>query len=232
MYEVKLPKILQPFACPDLVRLGKNHDGGYLVNSQDIVETRRMVVFGLGEDWSFEQDFVNRNNCGLDVYDQSVKPHLLSAHMSAKYFDFFSEDRRHYSQNIGRNFDCITPQQALSTVDQVFLKCDIEGHEYGIIDDLIRLSPKLSGLVMEFHDLTQSNHFDLMANFLAKSSLRLVHIHVNNYTYIKTEHQVYPTVIELTLTSSTNISWHDHCDLPHELDQCNNPLDREFKIIF
>lgn len=232
MYVVKLPKILQPFACADLVRLGKTHDGGYLVNSLDIDKTQWMTVFGLGHDWSFEQDFVDRQNCGLDVYDNSVRPELLSEDLSTKYFDFFSNDRKHHLVNVGRNVGFVSPQQTLEDHKNIFLKCDIEGNEYHILDDLIRSSSNLSGLVIEFHDLHMHNHYDLMANFIAKSALKLVHVHVNNYTYLKSPQQIYPSVLELSLTSSSNIVWCDQIDLPHELDQPNNPLDKEFKIIF
>ena len=232
MYLVKLPKILQPFACSDLVRLGKNNDGGYLINSQDINKTQWMVTFGLGDDWSFEKDFIDKNNCGLDVYDNSVKPYLLHEDISAKYLDFFSQNRRHHPTNVGNNIGFISPQQALADHENVFLKCDIEGNEYLILDDLIRISDKLSGMVIEFHDLNIEDNINLLINFLAKSALRLVHVHVNNYTYIETPNQAYPTVLELSLTSSKNINWVDHIDLPHELDHPNNPLDKEFKIIF
>ena len=31
MKNVTLPKILQPYSCADLIRVGKDNDGGYLV---------------------------------------------------------------------------------------------------------------------------------------------------------------------------------------------------------
>lgn len=232
MYVCKLPKILQPFVCEDLVRLGKNHDGGYLVNRADIEKTVWMCVFGLGTDWSFEQDFINRNNCGVDVYDNSVKADQWPKDLSDKYHSFFCQNRTHHLINIGPSSDSISASGALKSHDHVFLKCDIEGHEYQILNDLIRLSPRLSGMIIEFHDLHERNHFDLMANFLAKTDLKLAHVHVNNYTYLKTAQQNMPTVLELTLTSSSNIHWSDHVDLPHLLDQANNPQDQEFRLIF
>jgi hypothetical protein len=31
MKDITLPKIFEPFYCADLIRLGKDNDGGYLV---------------------------------------------------------------------------------------------------------------------------------------------------------------------------------------------------------
>ena len=36
MKEISFPKFLQPYQVTDLVRLGKNNDGGYLVSKKDI----------------------------------------------------------------------------------------------------------------------------------------------------------------------------------------------------
>ena len=73
MITVTLPKIFQPYYCNNLVRLGKNHDGGYLVNEQDILKTKTLLSFGIGEDWSFEEQFTNLNNCPLIAYDGTLK---------------------------------------------------------------------------------------------------------------------------------------------------------------
>lgn len=48
------PKELTP-QMSDLVRLGRNADGGYLLPSQVLAEINGCLSFGLGAEWSFEQ---------------------------------------------------------------------------------------------------------------------------------------------------------------------------------
>ena len=55
-----LPSSFRPDGTYDLVRLGKDHDGGYLVEAQSLRQTARLLAFGLSDDWSFEKDFLRR----------------------------------------------------------------------------------------------------------------------------------------------------------------------------
>ena len=48
------PKELTP-QMSDLVRIGRNADGGYLLPSQVLAEVNGCLSFGLGAEWSFEQ---------------------------------------------------------------------------------------------------------------------------------------------------------------------------------
>ena len=41
----------------DLIRLGKNNDGGYLVSEKDIKHTKNLISLGVSFDISFEKDF-------------------------------------------------------------------------------------------------------------------------------------------------------------------------------
>ena len=60
----------------------------------------------------------------------------------------------------------------------LFLKIDIEGSEYRILDDLIRYQDKITGLVIEFHNIDL--HIEKILNFLKNFKLNLVHIHGQN----------------------------------------------------
>lgn len=219
-----LPKILQPFYCENLIRLGKDHDGGYLVNKKDIKKTKKLISFGIRDDWSFEEDFFNIKNCPIDAYDGSVSEEdklLLSS--------FFTNDRNFISKNIGNNENEVN---FLSTIeDQIFLKCDIEGSEYNILDDIIRNSKNFTGLVIEFHEINNYDKFNLLTNFISKINQKLVHVHVNNWTYVNNDGKYIPCVIELTFSSSSNIELIDF-ELPHKLDMPNCSTEDEFKIIF
>ena len=229
MYQIVLPLILQPFHCKDLVRLGKDHDGGYLVNSCDIEKTQHLISFGMGEDWSFEEDFCVRQNCNLSVYDGSVDPEKFRNFRA--YQNFFTDNKRHLRQNIGLGQNSASIQNTI-TEPSSFLKCDIEGNEYDILDSLIGLRQNFSGMIIEFHMVNDNKNYNKMINFIAKIGMPLIHLHVNNYFYYKTNNTAVPDILELTFTSSDNFVYDTSLSLPHKLDQENNPHHRDFVITF
>lgn len=214
MHQAKLPRLFRPFRCNNLVRLGKDHDGGYLVNPQDIANTQHLLSFGIGTDTSFEQDFVDRNACAVDAWDVSVDA-----------TDFFVGNRTHHKQNVtAANLPNIAPN--------TFLKCDIEGGEYELLDQLVVFSANFTGMAFEFHDINQPGNFDALTNFIAKVDQKLIHLHVNNYFYYIDGSRVIPDILELTFSSGSNIIYDPVLTLPHTLDMTNNPADQEFHISF
>ena len=212
----ELPRMLQPFYCEELIRLGKAYDGGYLVNKLDVLKTKKILSFGIGSDSSFEQDFLQLKSCPLDAYDDTDSA-----------LELFKEDCRFFPEAITpKNIDSILEAEQ----GPVFLKCDIEGAEYAILDVLISKSRILSGVAIELHDV--HNNFTEVADFIAKLGMPLIHVHVNNYTYLKGEGFNIPTVLELTFTSSNNIALDRDITLPHVLDMPNNPKEPQFSIGF
>ena len=233
MIEVTMPKFIQPFYCKDLVRLGKDNDGGYLVNEHDVLNTEILIGLGVAEDWSFEEQFTNIKGCSLMAYDGSLNADKLAANadLRKRYLNFFSGNRGHVDKNIGIGIKDILFESVL-TGEKTFLKCDIEGSEYGILEDIIKYTKRFTGMVIEFHDINKQENFYSIINFISKIDQKLVHIHVNNYSYCITDTGCIPNVLELTFTSSSNIKLEKIITLPNSLDMPNNPEDEEFKIIF
>ncbi|MDR2803422.1 MAG: hypothetical protein LBB22_03925 [Treponema sp.] len=56
----------------DLVRLGRDHDGGYVVSKRQIEKTDILLSFGINDGWSFETDFERRKPVKIFAYDYSV----------------------------------------------------------------------------------------------------------------------------------------------------------------
>ena len=119
---------------------------------------------------------------------------------------------------------------------KVFLKIDIEGSEYEILDQIILIKEKIEGIVVEFHDVF--SNLDKIRSFLRgiNSKLKLVHIHANNYSM--KEFDKYPSAVELTISNVDKISCKatDEANL-HEyslkgLDFPNSKRSPEIKIIF
>lgn len=64
---------LKPLKNSNLIRLGRNHDGGYIVDSSIVQKCKTLITFGLGPDWSFELDIIKKNNdIKIYMYDYSV----------------------------------------------------------------------------------------------------------------------------------------------------------------
>lgn len=231
---VTLPKIFKPYLCNDLVRLGKIYDGGYLVNKQDVVNSSCLLSFGIGEDFSFEEQFTKLNDCSVIAYDDSE-----NVMNNTSYEAFFQGENKHIRKKVSV-IDDDTNVNISSILEKcpknTFLKCDIEGGEYQILDELIRYSTLFTGMVLEFHDVNQNQNFNELSCFISKVNLNLVHVHINNYMYYKVgegpEQQNIPDVFELVFSSSSNVSWEKEIRLPHLFDMPNNPLDTDFQINF
>lgn len=219
MKPIILPKILQPFHCKDLIRLGKDNDGGYLINAEDVKKTEHLISLGVGSDYSFEEAFAAKNNCPINAYDgrpllESDKAFFTGNRTFTNRF--ITGQDKFFSSLVGSNF---------------FLKCDIENDEYELLDELIINSHKFSGMVIEFHEVEVYERFNELTSFIAKTDLKLAHIHINNWKFFTMGDRYMPSVLELTFTSSKNIS-HEPVVLPHELDMPNCAERDEFKIEF
>lgn len=220
-----MPLIFRPFRCEDLIRLGRDNDGGYLVNREDVIKTSKLMSFGIGDDCSFEEDFIKINHCPVDAYDGTLTAEQERSMRSR----FFQPPNRLTVKNIGNKEDQASVKEM--SFDKVFLKCDIEDSEYHILDDIIRISHQLTGLIIEFHQIQEPSRFNALTNFIGKVKLDLVHTHINNWAYMISGSTYIPDVIELTFTSSSNVSW-EPVQLPHAFDMPNCADRDEFAIRF
>ena len=107
-----------------------------------------------------------------------------------------------------------------------FLKVDIETSEYRILDEIIKLQNKLSGLAIEFHDVDL--HMDKIESFIKSLDMTLVHIHPMNQALV-----VNNVPIQLELSFSKNpIKVNENFKIPHHLDMPGNPSFEEINIKF
>lgn len=250
-----LPRFLNPSASDTLVRIGRDHDGGYLIDSRDIARSQALVSFGVNEDWSFEKQFCQGRDLPVFACDATLNwrylvrrawrslmrlnPRAIYRSFSAllDYPVFFSGRRRHYRRYIG--LDKVSGYTKLTAVlDEVrqesgvesgiFLKIDIEGWEYRIFDELIKHGHRFTGLAIELHDVDL--HLDKLAQFIEQFPLNLVHVHANNYAPIDDEG--IPLAIECTFSMSTPTGGPEAVRLPHPLDQPNKRNRAEIALSF
>ena len=243
-----LPGFLKPMASYSLIRLGKFNDGGYQVDSRDVINSKILVSFGINFDWSFELDFKDNNkNISIYGYDGSVnsrffiKQFLLSLYNPFKLgkslykianFLFFFKIKHSFvskfiSYNSHNTYSLIDVLREIKAREKIFLKIDIEGWEYYLLDDILKNEKIFTGLVIEFHNFNL--HIDRIKKFVNKFRLNIAHVHVNNYSFIKNKH--YPECIEVTFTSQKKII-DSPPNLPNEYDSPCDPLNSDRKVKF
>ena len=216
---------LRPLDCPDLVRLGRRNDGGYVLPSCVIPHVRLLLSCGINLDWSFEEAVCRAcPGVPLQSYDHTVGPRALwrlavdalrssgqpwrrrwqeaRRHLSdrRRFKGFFSGDHRHFEERIGSGEGTTGLDRVFSRLDVdsgVLLKCDIEGDEYAVFDDVLRHGNRLVAILIEFHD-TQGRRAELLRHVEhALNEFSLVHLHGNNWAQAAADGL--PLVIELTL---------------------------------
>jgi hypothetical protein len=247
----KLPKDFSYKCASDLVRIGRDNDGGYLVSKSDIEKSDVLIGLGINDDWSFERDFKKIKNVEVFAYDASIsqkyfikqfikslarvdnpKLALNKIKTILSYRHFFSKSKNYHIQKfVGLETDdknhC-TFEQVLDDViyDNIFLKIDIEGSEYRFLNDIIANEERITGMVLELHDC--DIHLKEIKNFIKKLSLKLVHVHANNYAPIRASDGL-PLVLELSF--SKNCEKFGMPSLPHKLDMPNSKRRAELRLI-
>ena len=236
-----LPNRYKPAGTFELIRLGSDHDGGYLVDPKSIQESSALLALGIGRNWSFEKDFIEKKKVKVHAYDYSIGTSYWIKHFIKRllsiligrfaapfkaiklYLDFkefFKGNATLFLEKIGTEPGCDTNlNQAMERLDDapIFLKVDIEGYEYQILDEIISCSDRLSGLVIEFHSV--SNNKERIEKFISQIALELIHIHPNNN---RLDEEGDPKAIELSFSKSPK-QIEDSFFHPHELDQDNVP---------
>ena len=227
-----LPNFLKPYNVDidDLIRIGPNSDGGYVIHKESLNLTKKIITCGLNDDWKFEKNFKKLNkNCRIEAYDHTINNKFwyerfkkdiihffllkkLSLRKIIKIFDyldykkFFKNENKHFLQKIvkkPKNNNEISLIDLIANDESIFLKIDIEGDEYDILQDINQKSENLISLVIEFHEIQKN--LKLIENFITKvSNLKLIHIHANNFKEIDSNGN--PNDIELTFVNKNKIN--------------------------
>ena len=251
---VVLPEWLRPCKVEKLIRLGRDNDGGYLIDFANLVDTDLVLSFGVYDDWSFEEQFRSFRNVPILAFDRSISgQHFFRRILNAlrfpdhpsmalerylkyrSYKRFFVGDVRHVSKMVSQidDDDYISVEQIIKEYElfrykkKIFVKCDIEGNEYRIMDALLSSADLWSGIALEFHNVDL--HFDQVASFVRRLPLRLCHVHSNNFGPLLAKGV--PSAIECSFTSGPTLPSGD-IRLPHELDQPNDPAKPDYQIAF
>ncbi|MBM3095371.1 hypothetical protein GFB56_32120 [Ensifer sp. T173] len=209
-----LPAPWKPIESGGLIRLGSARDGGYVVPKRAVLASKRLISMGLNDDWQFEKEFRQFAGVGIVCFDHSVTwkfwlryyvEQVLRLRWGrlARYLDyrwFFSRPGvEHQPIRIGYDQPGEVSVKGLLkefSEDNIFLKIDIEGSEYRILDDIVKYSDRFTSVVIELHDI--DIHEDRIRRFVeGMSNFSIVFLHPNNFG--GTDDQGDPLVIEMCL---------------------------------
>ena len=261
---INISKIFYPKNDCNLIRLGNENDGGYIVEENSVRSSEILISFGLSDDWSFESDFSKLGEKKIYTYDYSVNLRFwivnfikslinifllreplnnikkLKEFYNYKFF-FDKKNNFHYKKFISpksmrknmlnNNFITDLDNNLQNLEKNFFLKIDIEGSEYRILDQIIKNSKKINGLAIEFHDFDL--HQNVIKKFVNELDLKLVHIHVNNYGTINSDG--IPSTIEFTFSSKEFISNDLNNDKVYPVVNLDKPCNKneiDHKVIF
>ena len=238
-----LPKIFKPQYEYNFLRVGGKFDGGYIVEKDTFLNSELLISAGLSYDFEFEKQFINKNNKKVICFDHTLnfKHYSLTWFLIflkelflkkigsiKKAFKNFLKPIRLFFFLKNENFELkelglgLGPKKISlkklfeNYVDKknIFLKIDIEGDEYRLLDDIINESEKISSLIIEFHDIDLN--LEKVEKFISNLKLDLVHIHPNNVGGVNSKGD--PTIIEFTFAKSPKrIS--ERKNVKNELDQ-------------
>ena len=204
-----------------LIRLGSRHDGGYFVCPNSVSKAQNLIGIGIETNWEFEKDFLKINpNVKVSTFDgqtnfililkfffnQLLKKIFLKSNwdllrrsvLNIFEYNYFLHNILNFTnKNIGLKKG-LSFSKIIEGKKNIFLKVDIEGSEYRILEEIIIAKNQLIGLAIEFHD------FDLnknkVYNFIDNIGMELIHLNVNELGGLSSEN--FPLVIELTFSKN------------------------------
>jgi len=203
-------KFLTVYNFDEKMRHGAMGDGGYVIGSLPGCYDC-YISAGVGDDESFSRDFIKFNNMSAEnsyAFDGSV----------ADFPWRFTRDITFMKKHITSSGDLAF---LTSKYDNIFLKMDIEGHEFNVFNSFDESTMnKMKQIVVEVHGLMDDTWWekwglektcstDDKIKFLEKMTKThyLIHAHANNGEPVN---KGIPVVIELTYVNKKH-----YPDLPY-----------------
>lgn len=213
-----------------LIRIGSNHDGGYLL-PDDLDGIKYCYSPGVSDNSDFEDQL---SAYGIECFlaDYSVDG-------PAKENALFRFTKKYLSnKNDVINIRLETWIQENKSDNEMILQMDIEGAEYQVIlDTPSEILRKFRILVIEFHDLEKLAHrqsYDLISTSFYKllKDFKIIHVHANNSSkQVKIGGFEIPTLMEFTFLRNDRFYKSDSkIKLPHKLDRKNLPSNKEVNL--
>lgn len=252
---------LAPSKVEGLLRVGKSSDGGYVIPASCALDVDTLISFGVSTDWSFEEGFKKINpNIDIQTYDYTVSDHILKRNFQKglllallgrvslrelkirfelwrSFRSFVTVTALHFPERIHNRVENAydaTPEKVFGRTQssRIFLKMDIEGSEYRVIDGIVKYADRIRGLVVEFHDTGPLREVFCKAVKKLQEKYEIVHVHGNNYGAMAPDNL--PDVLEITFARSGSVQGCGRQSLlpVADLDFPNNPERADYELRF
>ncbi len=153
-----------------LTRIGPKHDAGYI--SLDMFQKPRIISGGAGKNIEFEKFFASRGSV-VDLYDPTIEKLKFESSNITHYetaLEGHKSGKFQNSINLDSALRIIKSKGTLSN-NGLYLKIDIEGSEWGLIEKSVNNLKEFDQIFVEFHDLHK----------LTERSFRQTYIKVNKF---------------------------------------------------
>lgn len=205
------------------IRIGKDYDGGYVMDDNSISKGDIAYSFGIANDVSWDWDMA-KHGYNIFMYDHTIK----SLPLNNPKFHFFKmglcgNDRQPNMKTLNE----FLKFNGHSDKYGIILKIDIEGWEWDCLNYTESSTLEhFSQIVFEFHHLTNLLYTQKIVSALSKlnKTHQLIHINANNYSpVIIIGDTMLPDTLEATYINkkSANFVESDRF-FPTELDMPNN----------
>ena len=175
-------KLLTPINVSGLARFGAIGDGGYVGLADSVPEL--IISGGAGKNIDFEMEFALLGSSVL-LFDPTVKK-LPKNHSRVTHLPFAlcGTNSRQFKKimNLNAALKLGTQERA----SNIWLKLDIEGSEYELIDESLEVLNSFNQIFIEFHDtyrLLDSEFRDRFVRIISylNSNFHLISINSNNW---------------------------------------------------
>ena len=227
---------LQPLALApsEFIRLGPNQDVGYVIPWVALEKANGLLALGVGDNWDFEEQWhILKPIDPICAYDGAINYDYWTPVHYLRYQDFFGQYATHVNRNVSKmENDCrFSDAFAQLPALPVFIKCDIEGCEYQIVDEIVEVSSNITGMAIEFNGTTGRKNFQIAVQTLL-SEFSIAHLHGNNCSPLSDYNL--PDTLEVTflnkaLCNTTSVRQNAYLQ---DLDFPNDIMSEDFILYF
>jgi hypothetical protein len=251
---------LAPIEVEGLIRVGGPSDGGYVLPGALLRDADVLISMGLGHNWQFEKDArVLNPPIRIHVYDHTVSEKLFARqhftellalvmgkvgrenvrrrrHRLNDYRAFFGSEAKHFRERVHDRLE--KESVDIATVfgragdGRVFVKMDIEGSEYRVLEDVVSHADRILGMAIEFHDTGPLRCAFERTMELVRGRFEIVHVHANNFLPLYRDGL--PEALEITVMRKDLVPSTRQRQLSclTDLDRPNDPGRPDYRLVF